>query len=212
MKKGLFISVEGIEGAGKSTALEAVTESLLAAGTKHILTREPGGTPFAEEIRDLLLLPRQETVISETELLLMYASRIQHVEELIKPNLEQGIHVVSDRFNDATFAYQGGGREINMSKIEQLDQWCLDGFKPDFTILLDLPVEIGLERATKRGEKDRIEKEQLAFFDKVRSAYLALAAKHTQRFKVIDATQTPAAVKEKILDSINQLLANHSVA
>jgi len=210
MKRGLFISVEGIEGAGKSTALESVQQSLANAGTKHIQTREPGGTPFAEEIRALLLKPRDEIVVSESELLLMYASRVQHVEKLIIPNLEKGVHVVTDRFNDATFAYQGGGRQIDPSLIKQLDQLCLKGFKPDLTILLDLPVEVGLDRATKRGEKDRIEVEKISFFEAVRSAYLELANNDSQRFSVIDATQSPEKVKQDILKVINELLTKHT--
>jgi len=209
MKKGLFISVEGIEGAGKSTALESVKESLIKAGTEHFQTREPGGTPFAEEIRTLLLKPRDEIVVSESELLLMYASRVQHVEKLIKPKLEKGIHVVSDRFNDATFAYQGGGRQIDLDLIKKLDDWCLKGFKPDLTILLDLPVEVGLDRATKRGEKDRIEVEKLSFFEAVRAAYLELAKNDAKRFSIIDATQTPELVKQDVLDAINNLLNKH---
>ncbi len=209
MRQGYFITVEGIEGAGKSTALQSVRESLIKAGTKHLLTREPGGTPFAEEIRQLLLQTRSEKVVSETELLLMYASRVQHLEQLIKPNLDKGIHVVSDRFNDATFAYQGGGRGIDISRIQQLDDWCLNHFKPDLTMLLDLPVEIGLARATKRGEKDRIELEKLAFFESVRSCYLQRAAKEPNRFIVIDAMQTPKQVKQDILDTINRLLQSH---
>jgi dTMP kinase len=206
MKKGLFISVEGIEGAGKSTALESVKESLGNAGTQHIQTHEPGGTPFADEIRALLLKPRDEIVVNESELLLMYASRVQHVEKLIKPNLAKGIHVVTDRFNDSTFAYQGGGRQIDIELIRQLDEWCLKGFKPDLTILLDLPVDVGLDRATKRGEKDRIEVEKVEFFEDVRTAYLALAKDEPKRFAIIDATQPPEQVKLDVLATINTLL------
>ncbi len=208
MKKGFFITVEGIEGAGKSTAIAAATESLKHSEIEYLLTREPGGTPFAEEIRQLLLEPRDEKVIRETELLLMYASRVQHVETLIKPTLEKGIHVISDRFNDATFAYQGGGRGISLQGINVLDHWCLENFKPDLTLLLDLPVEVGLDRATKRGAKDRIEEEKLEFFESVRATYLQRAKDDPERFAVIDANRTPEKVKKDIVNSITALLKN----
>ena len=206
MEKGFFITIEGIEGAGKSTAIAAATESLTQLSVAHLLTREPGGTPFAEEIRTLLLEPREEKVFSKAELLLMYAARVQHVEMLIKPTLAKGIHVISDRFNDATFAYQGGGRGICKDKIAELDSWCLAELKPDLTLLLDLPVETGLKRATKRGKKDRIEQEKMNFFEAVRASYLQRVKEDPERFTIIDASQTAETVKQEIVSRLFNLL------
>ncbi len=211
MKKGLFITVEGIEGAGKSTAIQAVTEALDKSGTQHIITREPGGTPLAEEIRLLLLQPREEEVSSDTELLLMYASRSQLINHVIQPALDRGVHVVSDRFNDASFAYQGGGRNISREFIQLLDQWILHDLKPQLTLLLDLPVEIGLRRASKRGTTDRIEQETLAFFDKVRASYLQRAAKEPERFVIIDATEPEQQVRADIISTIQRLLQQYRI-
>lgn len=210
MKKGLFITVEGIEGAGKSTAIQSVTEALDKTATEHIITREPGGTPLAEDIRHLLLKPRNEEVTSDTELLLMYACRSQLINTVINPALNRGVHVVSDRFNDASFAYQGGGRNISLEFIQLLDTWVLHDLKPELTILLDLPVEIGLQRASKRGAKDRIEQETLAFFEKVRASYLQRAANDPDRFIIIDATESPQQVRGNILSAIENLIKKNS--
>ncbi len=210
MKKGLFITVEGIEGAGKSTAIQSVSEALNKTGTEHIITREPGGTPLAEDIRHLLLKPRDEEVSSDTELLLMYACRSQLINTVINPALSRGIHVVSDRFNDASFAYQGGGRDISLDFIKLLDKWVLHDLKPQLTLLLDLPVEIGLCRASKRGTKDRIEQETLVFFEKVRTSYLERAANEPDRFVIIDATEPPQKVRKDILSAIETLIKKYS--
>jgi len=205
MKKGLFITVEGIEGAGKSTAIKSLTEALDKTATKHIVTREPGGTPLAEDIRNLLLTPRQETVTDDSELLMMYAARSQLINNVIIPSLNKGIHVVSDRFNDASFAYQGGGREISIDFIRLLDKKVLGGLKPQLTILLDLAVETGLKRASQRGAKDRIEQEKLSFFEKVRAVYLERARCEPERFIIVDASASPRQVKESILNAIEDL-------
>ncbi len=205
LQKGLFITVEGIEGAGKSTAIKSLTEALDKTATKHIVTREPGGTPLAEDIRNLLLTPRQETVTDESELLMMYAARSQLINNVIIPSLNKGIHVVSDRFNDASFAYQGGGREISIDFIRLLDKKVLGGLKPQLTILLDLAVETGLKRASQRGAKDRIEQEKLSFFEKVRAVYLERARCEPERFIIVDASASPRQVKESILNAIEDL-------
>ncbi len=201
-KNGKFITIEGTEGVGKSTNIAFIKSWLAAKDIEIIHTREPGGTPLAEEIRGLLLTKRGEKVDSRTELLLMFAARCQHVSQKIQPALEQGQWVLSDRFTDASFAYQGFGRELGFERLEQLEGWALQGFKPDLTIMLDLPIEIGLERAEKRGEKDRFESEQIAFFKRVRNGYLTIAEKEPERMKVIDASGSIEEVQvqiEKIL-------------
>jgi len=208
MSKGFFITIEGIEGAGKSTAIESVIQVLEKNGTHPVLTREPGGTPMAEDIRGILLANRSEEVSEKSELLLMYASRAQLIQEVILPSLNKGLHVVSDRFNDATFAYQGGGRKISLPFIEQIDRFVMQDLKPDLTILLDLPVEIGMQRAGQRGDKDRIEQEQYHFFEDVRNMYLKRAQAEPDRFLIIDATQSKHRVKSEVLKSIETLIHN----
>ncbi|PIP81002.1 MAG: dTMP kinase [Gammaproteobacteria bacterium CG22_combo_CG10-13_8_21_14_all_40_8] len=207
MKHGLFITIEGVEGAGKSTVIAAITELLTDLGLQHITTREPGGTPFSEEIRAILLNNRDETVEPLTELLLMNAARVQHVKQLIKPSLHNGIHVICDRFNDSTFAYQGGGRELDMHLLETLDQLTLEGFKPDLTLLLDLDVNIGLQRAAKRGEKDRFEQEKYDFFNKVRQCFLQRAQAVPERYQIIDASQSENQVKQAVIHAVRECLA-----
>jgi dTMP kinase len=207
MKPGKFITIEGIEGAGKSTAINDIRAYLEAKGIEAVFTREPGGTPLAEEIRKVLLLPRgDESVQPETELLLMFACRAQLVNNLIKPALHAGKWVVSDRYVDASYAYQGYGRGINLNHIQQLDTMTVDDVYPDLTLFLDVPVELGLQRAEKRGQgKDRIEQEKVDFFTRVRDGYLARADHAPERIKVIDASKTPAeAAKEisKVLDGV----------
>lgn len=197
-KQGKFITIEGTEGVGKSTNIAFITEWLADKGIDILHTREPGGTPLAEEIRELLLAKRDETVDSRTELLLMFAARCQHVANKIRPALEQGQWVLSDRFTDASFAYQGFGRELGFERLSELEQWSLQGFKPDLTIMLDLPIEIGLERAEKRGEKDRFESEQIEFFQRVRDGYLEIARTEPERMKVIDATGSIEQVQKQI--------------
>ncbi|MDF1759046.1 MAG: dTMP kinase [Coxiellaceae bacterium] len=200
-----FISIEGVEGAGKSTAVKVICDYLDNKSIDYHLTREPGGTEVAEAIRSILLTPFDEKVCAETELLLMFATRKQNIEHVIKPTLAAGKWLVSDRFTDASFAYQGGGRQIDLAHVNYLAQWIQGDVKPDITILLDLPVEVGLKRIEARGEKDRIEQEGVEFFHRVRDTYLQRAANEPQRYRVVDASQTEAEVAadlQRVLDDI----------
>ena len=210
MSRGLFITIEGIEGVGKSTNMEYVHQSLLAAGIEVVLTREPGGTELGEKIRGLLLDHRNQSMVEDTELLLMFAARAQHLAEVIKPALAQGTWVLCDRFTDATYAYQGGGRGIEIERIAQLEQWVQADLRPDATLLLDAPVDIGLARAAGRDqESDRFEREKEAFFVQVCKAYLALAEKNPGRYHTIDASQPLAHVKVQLNEVINHLIKQH---
>jgi dTMP kinase len=203
---GLLISLEGGEGAGKSTVLAAIRDALAASGREVVCTREPGGTPAGEAIRAVLLDP-QRALFAETELLLMFASRAQLVRELIEPALARGAAVVCDRFTDASFAYQGGGRGLDAGRIADLERWAA-GRKPDLTFLLDLGVDAGLARARSRGgEPDRIERESIAFFERVRATYLARAAAEPQRFRVVDAAQPVEAVVAQVAAQLQAFLA-----
>jgi dTMP kinase len=192
--RGRLITLEGGEGAGKSTVLEAVRERLAAQGLDVVVTREPGGTPAGEAIRAVLLDPRLAGLCAETELLLMFASRAQLVREVVLPALQAGRWVLSDRFTDASFAYQGGGRGQPVERIAELERWAAAGLIPDLTLLLDLPVADGLRRANGRGSADRIEMESAEFFERVRAAYRARAAAEPRRFGVIDASRPLEAV------------------
>lgn len=183
---GRFITLEGGEGVGKSTNLALVVELVEAAGHQVVTTREPGGTPLAEEIRDLFLGVREEVVGGLTELLLIFAARAQHLEAVIRPALAAGSWVVCDRFTDATYAYQGGGRGLSIDQIEVLEQLVQGDLRPDLTLYLDVPVAVGQARIENR-EHDRVEREELAFFEAVRAAYLALAARES-RIQVVDAS------------------------
>jgi len=185
---GYFITLEGIEGAGKSTQVGTVRACLDELGISAIATREPGGTPLAEALRDILLTPREEPVLPETELLLMFAGRAQHLTHVIKPALEQGIWVVSDRFTDASFAYQGAGRGIPSAPIQYLEQWIQASLRPNLCFVFDLPAEVGLMRAKKRSQADRFETERVAFFERVRQRYLERAKQCPQNYYVIDAS------------------------
>jgi len=208
MKRGRFITLEGGEGAGKSTQLQTVAACLTAAGIPFLTTREPGGTPRAEAIRGLLLSPGEaEPMASETELLLMFAARAQHVKQRIEPALAAGTWVLCDRFTDATRAYQGGGRGLDLSQIEALAAWVHGDCWPDLTLLLDVPAAQGLARAEKRSAKDRIEQEALAFFERVRAHYLAQAAAEPTRFRVIDAAPAEAAVTAQVMAAMDAFLA-----
>lgn len=207
MNRGRFISVEGGEGAGKSTNIACIREVLADAGLPVLVTREPGGTPLAEEIRGLLLAPRAERVCGDTELLLMFAARVQHVELVIKPALARGEWVISDRFTDATVAYQGAGRGTGTERVLALRELLLGGFAPDLTLLLDLPVEHGMLRLAGRGAPDRFEMESAAFFGRVRDAYLDLARGEPRRFRVIDAAQPLPAVQQALREAVGRFLA-----
>ena len=211
MRPGRFITLEGGEGAGKSTQLQTVARCLTAAGIPFLTTREPGGTSRAEAIRGLLLSPgEREPMASETELLLMFAARAQHVKQRIKPALAAGTWVLCDRFTDATRAYQGGGRGVDLSQIDALAAWVHGDCWPDLTLLLDVPAAQGLARAEKRSAKDRIEQEALAFFERVRTHYLAQAAAEPERFRVIDAAPAEAAVTAQVTAAVEAFLARES--
>lgn len=203
--KSQFIAIEGLEGAGKSTAMEVLLSTLKQAGVEQILTtREPGGTPIAEEIRNLVKShDLTESMLPETELLLMYASRVQLVEHVIKPSLNAGKWVMSDRYELSTWAYQGGGRGINDEIIAAISRAVLQGFKPDFTLYLDIDPKLGLERAGKRGVLDRFEREALAFFERVRAKYLLLATDNPT-IAIIDASQDVSHVTAAICAALKQ--------
>lgn len=203
---GVFITVEGVEGVGKSTHLAGIEALLKEAGKTVVMTREPGGTPFAEAVRELLLAPRDETVTPDAELLLMFAARAAHLEERILPGIERGEWIISDRFTDATYAYQGGGRQLGLERIAELEQWVQKDFRPHATLLLDAPVEVGLARARERGEADRFEQEAVEFFERVRKVYLDRAAAEPDRFIVIDAARDLGAVKQSVREAITGLL------
>ena len=188
-QRGRFITLEGSEGAGKSTVLGAVREQLAAQGHDVLVTREPGGTPAGEAIRTVLLDAQFKGLAAETELLLMFASRAELVRRTVRPALAAGRWVLSDRFTDASYAYQGGGRGQPLERIAELERWAADGLVPDLTLLLDLPVQQGLARAGGRSAADRIEMESAEFFERVRAAYRARAASEPRRFRVIDASR-----------------------
>ena len=195
--KGRFITIEGVEGVGKSTNINYIERFLEARNIKYVSTREPGGTPLAEKIRQVLLDRGESSMDPMTELLLMFAARKQHTEELIIPALTRGEWVICDRYTDSSYAYQGGGRGIDMKLIAKLEKITLGSFKPDLTIILDLSVKTGLARAEKRGELDRFEIESEKFFKKVRSTFLARAKTH-KRYHVINASRSLKIVQEKI--------------
>jgi dTMP kinase len=198
---GKFITFEGIEGAGKSTALELTHQYLKQHNIEVVVTREPGGTKISEAIRKLLLDHNDETMAADAELLLFFASRAQHIAQIIKPALQAGKIVLCDRFTDASFAYQCGGRGIAEERVAVLEQWVHQGLQPDITILMDVPVEIGMQRVKQRSEPDRIEAEQRQFFEKVRAQYLKRAQQYPERFQVIDASASLNEIK-KILQQI----------
>ena len=205
METGKFITVEGIEGVGKSTNVAFLRDAIEKRGFEVLTTREPGGTPMAERIREMLIEHGDEPVPDITELLLMFASRSLHVNNVIQPALAAGTWVVCDRFTDASRAYQGGGRGFPQEDINRLAEWVHGDLRPDLTILLDAPVETGMSRAGRRGSPDRIEIERADFFERVRECYLSLAEADPDRFAVIDASRDIDAVRvsiESIIDSI----------
>lgn len=195
---GLFITLEGPEGAGKSTNRDYLAMCLRAAGIEVLLTREPGGTPLAERIRELLLAPSDEAMAADTELLLVFAARAQHLAQVIRPALARGGVVLCDRFTDATYAYQGGGRGLSQQRIAELERFVQGDLRPDLTLLFDLPVEQGLARAAARGRLDRFEQEQRSFFEAVRQTYLQRAALAPQRYRLLDASQSLQQVQAAI--------------
>jgi dTMP kinase len=204
--RGKFISLEGGEGAGKSTLLAGLREHIEQHGIALVQTREPGGTAVGEAVRAIVLDPALHGLAAETELLLMFASRAQLVREVIEPALSTGRWVLCDRFADASYAYQGGGRGQPTQRIAELERWACAGVKPDLTLLLDLPVATGRARAACRGDADRIEVEADAFFERVRASYRERAAAEPERFRVIDASQSPAAVLRAATRALAALL------
>ncbi len=198
MKSGKFITVEGIEGVGKSTNVDFLAQAIEKRGHKVLATREPGGTPIAERIRELLVEHGDEPMPDIAELLLMFASRALHVRNVSQPALAAGTWVICDRFTDASRAYQGGGRGFSQDDINQLADWVHGDLRPDLTILLDAPVATGMAREGRRGDPDRIEIERTEFFTRVRECYLALAKAEPDRFVIVDATQDLKTVRDTI--------------
>ena len=205
MSKGKFITIDGVEGAGKSTQIDLICSYLHRKGIKVVRTREPGGTDLGEKIRSLLLDVDNKEMHSDTELLLMFSSRNELIQNKIIPALNNGYWVVSDRFTDASFAYQGGGRMLDLDRIAKLESWVLGEFQPDLTLLLDVSVDIGMTRIEARAAKDRIELEERAFFERVRSVFIDRSKSYPERIKLIDASGSISEIHTKIklfLDSL----------
>jgi len=194
----MFITIEGGEGGGKSTSLAYIEKVLTSLGKNVVVTREPGGTRLGEKLRQILLDTENTGMDDRAELLLIFAARTQHIETVIRPALEAGKTVLCDRFTDATYAYQGSGRGIAFDDIAVLENWVQGDLRPDMTILLDLDINIGMKRAAARGEKDRFEKQEMTFFQKVRDGYLAMAKANPARFSVINAAETIENVQKQI--------------
>lgn len=207
MKRGLFVTLEGTEGVGKSTNLQFICHWLSQQGIPYLCTREPGGTPLAESLREILLAPRQERFDPMAELLVMFAARAQHLSQRIVPALESGTWVICDRFTDATYAYQGGGRGLDVQTISALENLVQGQLRPDAVIVLDVSPEIGLQRAQNRSDPDRFESEQVQFFERVRHAYLQRAAADEARYYVVDAGQPLAAVQQSLQSVLTRLQA-----
>lgn len=205
MQGGKFLTIEGTEGVGKSTNLVFVRDFLQSRGIEVVVTREPGGTPLAEEIRGLLLAKRDEVVDETAELLLVFAARAQHIANVIKPALARGAWVLSDRFTDATYAYQGGGRGLNKIIIADLERMVQGELRPDLTLILDIDVKLGLQRASQRGELDRFESEAIEFFERVRRAYHARAQAAPEKYALVNAGQDLAAVQADITKALEHL-------
>jgi dTMP kinase len=196
---GKFITLEGMDGAGKSTHISAIIQMLEAKGHEVVSTREPGGTALGEQLRELLL---HEAMHPETETLLMFASRREHIAQVIQPALARGAYVLSDRFTDATYAYQCGAKGVLATKIEQLEQWVHHDLQPDITLLFDVPVEVSVARLAGARSPDKFERESAEFFTKIRDAYLQRANKNPQRFRIIDASKTLAEVATQVEEVI----------
>ena len=204
--RGRFITIEGVEGVGKSTNISLIQEIVQAHGYDVLVTREPGGTPTGERIRQILLDKEEQSMTAMTELLLMFAARAQHVSQVIEPAMAAGTWVISDRFTDSSYAYQGGGRELGPDLVSTVEELTLGDFRADLTIVLDLDIKTGLERATRETEADRFESEQESFFERVRSAFLARATE--ARYQVIDAGQPIELVQTRIREVMNAFIAD----
>jgi len=195
-----FITFEGVDGAGKSTHIAWFAEVLRQRGHDVVVTREPGGTPLGEQLREILL---SQPMNIGTEALLMFAARLEHIEQVIRPGLRAGKWVISDRFSDASFAYQGGGRGLSWEKLSQLEQWVHPDLQPDLTLFFDIPVEIARQRLTNNASLDRFEQEQAEFFERVSAGYHKRVQEHPQRYAVIDASQSVDKVKHKLEEIIS---------
>lgn len=207
MVKGKFITIEGTEGVGKSTNIAFIQDWLVKQGLDVVMTREPGGTPLAEELRQILLAKRDEAFDPSAELLLIFAARAQHLAQVILPALSRGAWVVSDRFTDATYAYQGFGRGLNLETIETLENLVQGTLRPDLTLVLDIEVELGLARASARAELDRFESEKVEFFERVRAGYQKRAEQNPQRYARVDAGQSLEKVQQDIERVLKSVLA-----
>lgn len=205
-KPGCFITLEGSEGAGKSTVAESLAERLRRQQIYPVVTREPGGTALGEALRELLLNPDTGRLAVESELLMVFAARAQHLYEVIRPALVRGEWVICDRFTDSSFAYQGGGRQMDFARIEVLERWLHGDLQPNLTLLFDLPVDLGLQRAGSRSPADRFEAENMAFFSAVRGAYLRRADADPDRIAVVDASLSPEQVMAQVLGWVDRLL------
>ncbi|MFV8833819.1 dTMP kinase [Aquisalimonas sp.] len=203
---GLFITLEGVEGAGKTTALEAISRHISNLGMTPLVTREPGGTGIGESIRGMLLEHADDSMCADAEALLMFAARAEHVHKVIRPALARGECVLCDRFTDATYAYQGAARGLGYDRIAALEQWVQGDLRPDLTLVLDLPVSVGRWRAGERGDPDRFEQEQDTFFERVRQSYLERAAVDPERMKIVDASADPDTVARELSSILDHWL------
>ena len=209
MVRGKFLTVEGVEGVGKSTNVDFLAAAIKAQGFDVICTREPGGTPMAERIRQMLLEHGEEPLPDIAELLLFFAARSLHISNTIRPALDAGKWVICDRFTDASRAYQGSGRGLDMQRINLLADWVQEDLQPDMTLLLDAPAEIGMQRAEQRGATDRLESEQISFYKRIRAGYLALAKAHPERFVVVDAARPLPEVQVSITAALDEIFSNN---
>lgn len=209
-KRGLLITLEGVEGAGKTTALDVVTEQLRRHGLQVRVTREPGGTGMGESLRELLLHHSEVGLSPDTETLLLFAARAEHLEQVVRPALAAGETVVCDRFTDATYAYQGAGRGVGSDRVAVLEDWVQGALRPDLTLMLDVPVDQGRARAGRRSAPDRFEREQDPFFERVRKAYLDRAAAEPERIRVVDASGSAEAVASALGTTIDAWLAERA--
>lgn len=204
--QGVFITFEGVEGAGKTTNIEYIAEKVIASGHEILLTREPGGTELGEAIRELLISKEFPEMHHNTELLLMFAARAEHLQRKIIPALEKGKWVLCDRFTDATYAYQGAGRDIDKNSIQVLENLVQGSLRPDYTFLFDIDANIGLARAKSRGETDRFEQQHIDFFNRVRSAYLKMAEENQNRYRIVNAQHDLQTVQTQIDQLLSQIL------
>lgn len=209
MARGKFITVEGVEGVGKSTNVDFLAAAIKAQGFDVICTREPGGTPMAERIRQMLLEHGEEPLPDIAELLLFFAARSLHISNTIRPALDAGKWVICDRFTDASRAYQGSGRGLDMQRINLLADWVQEDLQADMTLLLDAPAEIGMQRAEQRGATDRLESEQISFYKRIRAGYLALAAANPERFVVVDAARPLQDVQASIAVALDRIFGDN---